>query len=51
VQSNRFFYCLHKSVANEKGFKPAKEEELKVNDMHNLGIGSIMAAIIDKINK
>jgi hypothetical protein len=40
---------LHESIAKNKGFKPAKPDELKTYCMENLDIGSIMAAINNKI--
>jgi GTPase Era involved in 16S rRNA processing len=46
---NWFFYKLHESIAKNKGFKPAKPDELKTYCMENLDIGSIMAAINNKI--
>jgi hypothetical protein len=46
---NWFFYKLHESIAQNKGFKPAKPDELRTYCMKNLDIGSIMAAINNKI--
>jgi GTPase Era involved in 16S rRNA processing len=44
-----FFYNLHEKIAKEIGTKPAKKRHLKEYGMYDLDIGSIMAAINDKI--
>jgi hypothetical protein len=44
-----FYFNLHESIAKEKELQPASSHHLSVYGMYNLDIGSIMAAINDKI--
>jgi hypothetical protein len=46
---NWFYFNLHESIARDKGLEPGKSEHLSVYGMYNLDVGSIMAAINDKI--
>jgi GTPase Era involved in 16S rRNA processing len=44
-----FFFKLHESIASNKKIKPATKQDLQLYGIDNLDIGSIMAAINDKI--